>query len=168
MQLRKNQYLKNALLSVLMIVSSIKIGSNNFTTITKLIEEMGLRDQTVMILITFGVCINFIIGTLINYNIYKVIYRLSNISIKSYELYYDIVTSGFVSNLLILITHFQATSKVSMYLMNSLSNFIFIGLTLYRNRNNVSRVRSLIKLTALQLSFALLINLPALFTDLSL
>lgn len=168
MQLRKNQYLKNGLLSVLMIVSSIKIGSNNFTTITKLIEEMGLRDQTVMILITFGVCINFIIGTLINYNIYKVIYRLSNISIKSYELYYDIVTSGFVSNLLILITHFQATSNVSMYLMNSLSNFIFIGLTLYRNRNNVSRVRSLIKLTALQLCFALLINLPALFTDLSL
>lgn len=168
MQLRKNQYFKNGLLSVLMIVSSIKIGSNNFTTITKLIEEMGLRDQTVMILITFGVCINFIIGTLINYNIYKVIYRLSNISIKSYELYYDIVTSGFVSNLLILFTHFQATSNVSMYLMNSLSNFIFIVLTLYRNRNNVSRIRSLIKLTALHLSFALLINLPALFTDLSL
>lgn len=166
MQLRKNQYLKNGLLSVLMIVSSIKIGSNNFTTITELIEEVGLRDQTVMILITFGVCINFIIGTLINYNIYKVIYRLSNISIKGYELYCDIVTSGFVSNLLILITHFQATSNVSMYLMNSLSNFIFIGLTLFRN--NDSRIRSLIKLTALQLCFALLINLPALFTDLSL
>lgn len=159
MQSKRNRILINATLTLITLILSVLVSLNSTKSYLEALNQTIFSTQTVSILVVFGTSINFIITLLINFNVYKVLYKISSLDISAIDLYFDLMLSMIVSNILLLLnTHGSTTEPLVLFLLNCLSYFIFIVITLIKGYKNKINKVSLLKLCGLLLLFTIVIN----------
>ena len=83
MQSKRNRILINVTLTLITLILSVLVSLNSTKSYLEALNQTIFSTQTVSILVMFGTSINFIITLLINFNVYKVLYKLC----EPYQLY---------------------------------------------------------------------------------
>lgn len=166
MQSKRNKIIINVLLTLVALLMAIGVGNKNTLELIHNMELDIFSDKTMLILVAIGVGINYALSLLINYNVYRVLYKLTQTNITSVSLYFDLVLSLTITNsLLLLINTTGLTNPLILFFLNCLSYFIYIVITLIRGIYAKEPWIKIVKLCGCILIFTLLINGFSLFSN---
>ena len=159
MQQKRNQIITNILLTTLTLITSVLLANRNTLSTIQDLNIFKFSTKTLLILSVTGVLFNFILSLVINYNVYKVLYRLVDIGIQGSSLYMFITLSLLISNsVLLILPQVKDISITSLLIQNMLSYIIFVITTcVYAMKQQVS-AKSILTLCIYLLLFALIVN----------
>lgn len=159
MQQKRNQILINVSLTIFTLISSVILAHRNTLSTMQSLNVFKFSSRTLLLLSIIGVLFNFLLSMLINLNVYKVIFKLSNIEIESSHIYMLITISLVVSNtILLFLPQVKEVSELSVLIQNMLSYFWFIGLSIVHALIKKIPSKNIIKLCMYLFLFTLTIN----------